>query len=441
MRSQAPTRPRPVPLVPPVATRRDRLAGMTPLAFSVGATVALTPLLVPAGPGNTAIADAWMAVSVMLAAVTLAGTRQVVRLPYAAGTGLMVIGGLIGALSSGAPVHVVLVIAQDVVLLLWAATLALGRTDAALVEVATRAWCRTAPLLATTGVIAYMVGFAPLSGVTAADASRASYTFGDPNLAGSYFVLSLLVMYACRRPVHRRVRWASYAIVVTALVMTGSNGGMLSLALALSGCVILTVLRRQGATAALVTLSLCGVLTIGASVFIGPRIDLTGIRIAAAQSVPVLRDSVGRSNGSADERQQLFQESSRLWFSGQGTGYGPARTKATLLAFQAPYVKEAHNDYLATLLERGPIGVIGLVLLAAATVRNLRRLTGAPLPGRWHDAVPRAWALVVAAPVLAFSGAFYEVLHFRHLWTWLGLVAALAMVHESARSRPSVEES
>jgi O-antigen ligase len=175
------------------------------------------------------------------------------------------------------------------------------------------------------------------------------------------------------------------------------------------------------------------VLTIGASVFVGPHIDLTGIRIAAAQSVPLVRDSVGRSDGSAGEREQLFQEGTRLWFSGQGTGFGPARTKATLLAFQAPYVKEAHNDYLATLLERGPVGVIGLVLLAAATVRNLRQLWRTPLSGRWHDAVPRAWALVVTAPVVAFAGAFYEVLHFRHLWTWLGLVAALAMVREQAR--------
>jgi hypothetical protein len=429
---RTPTAARPYP-VPPVPKRLERPRGMTPLAFCVGATVVLTPLLMPPGPGNTSIADAFMAASVLLAAVALAATRGVIRLPYAGGMGLMVIGGLIGALSSNAPVHVVLVVVQDVVLVLWAATLALGRKDPTLIEVATRAWCRSAPVLATVGVIAYLVGFAPLSGVTAADASRASYTFGDPNLAGNYLVLSLLMMYACRRPVRRRVRYASYVIVLVALVMTGSNGGMLSLALALSGCVILNALRRQGATAALATLSLCGVLTIGASVFVGPHIDLTGIRIAAAQSVPLVRDSVGRSDGSAGEREQLFQEGTRLWFSGQGTGFGPARTKATLLAFQAPYVKEAHNDYLATLLERGPVGVIGLVLLAAATVRNLRQLWRTPLSGRWHDAVPRAWALVVTAPVVAFAGAFYEVLHFRHLWTWLGLVAALAMVREQAR--------
>ncbi len=118
----------------------------------VGATVALTPILVPAGPGNTSLADVFMVGSILIAAVTLSGTRTALRLPYSAGVALMVIGGLVGALSSGAPVHVVLVIAQDVILLLWCFVVALGRDDPRLVEVVTRTWCRTAPLLATVGV-------------------------------------------------------------------------------------------------------------------------------------------------------------------------------------------------------------------------------------------------------------------------------------------------
>jgi hypothetical protein len=428
--------PPPTPI--PLATARTRPgygSTTTPLTLAVGMTVALTPVLVPPGPGNTAFADIWMAAAILLAALALSGTRTVLRLPYSSGVTLLVIGGLIGAIMAGAPAHVVLVIAQDVILLLWCAVLAMGRDDPRLVEVVTRTWCRTAPLLASVGVLSYIVGFAPLSGVTAKDASRASYTFGDPNLAGNYLVLSLLIMFACQRPVRPRLRWASYAMVLTALVMTGSNGGMLSLMLAVSGLVILTALRRQGPTAAIVTLSLCGAATVGAAVYVAPRVDLTSVRIAAAQSVPLVRDSVGRSDGSANEREALLNEGTRLWFSGQGTGYGPARTKATLLAFQAPYVKEAHNDYLATLLERGPVGVIGLLLLGLTTGTYLRRLLVTPLVGAWHEAVPRVWALVVIAPVIVFAAAFYETLHFRHLWTWLGLVAALALSQTAARRR------
>lgn len=427
----SPATAEPIPLAA-VRTRPALGSHSTPLTLSVGAAVVLTPLLVPPGPGNTAAADLFVVASVVLAAVALSGTRTVVRLPYSSAVALLVVGGLMAAIVAGAPAHVVLVIAQDVVLLLWCAVVATGREDVRLVEVVTRAWCRTAPVLATVGVVAYLVGFAPLSGVTDKDGARASYTFGDPNMAGNYLVLSLLVMFACRRPVSPRLRWASYAVVVTALVMTGSNGGMLSLMLAVSGLVILTVLRRQGPTAALVTLSLCGAATVGAAVYVAPRVDLTSVRIAAAQSVPLIRDSVGRSDGSASEREALLSEGARLWFAGHGTGYGPARTKATLLAFQAPYVKEAHNDYLATLLERGPVGVLGLLMLGLTTGTYLRRLLVTPLTGAWQRAVPRAWALVVVAPVTAVAAGFYETLHFRHLWTWLGLVAALALCQQAA---------
>jgi hypothetical protein len=37
---------------------------------------------------------------------------------------------------------------------------------------------------------------------------------------------------------------------------------------------------------------------------------------------------------------------------------------------------------------------------------------------------------------MALSGTFYEVEHFRHLWTWLGLLAALTMVLERDPRRP-----
>ena len=32
------------------------------------------------------------------------------------------------------------------------------------------------------------------------------------------------------------------------------------------------------------------------------------------------------------------------------------------------------------------------------------------------------------------AAAFYEVLHFRHLWTWLGIVAALVLALQDARA-------
>jgi hypothetical protein len=234
--------------------------------------------------------------------------------------------------------------------------------------------------------------------------------------------------------VQRAVRWPAYGIVLTALAFTGSNGGLLSLLLAVSGCIVLGVLRHNGTAAALLAVSVCVTASVWILGYVAPRVDVDRLRAEAAQSIPLLRDSIGRSGGSTSERAALIEEGTRLWFEGDGTGFGPARTKATLQATQAPYVKEAHNDYLAVLLERGPVGGIGLVLLFLATGSYLRRLLGPSLPGAWGEAVPRAWALVVAGPVIAVAAMFYEVLHFRHVWTWLGLVAALALVAGTSRN-------
>jgi O-antigen ligase len=107
-----------------------------------------------------------------------------------------------------------------------------------------------------------------------------------------------------------------------------------------------------------------------------------------------------------------------------------------LEADQAPYVKEAHNDYLATLLERGLIGALGLLALGVAIATRCVRLLVATVPEAFRDAVPRAYLLVVTAPIMATAGGFYEVLHFRHLWTWLGIVAALTLaISDEERKR------
>ena len=61
------------------------------------------------------------------------------------------------------------------------------------------------------------------------------------------------------------------------------------------------------------------------------------------------------------------------------------------------------------------------------------RLLVDPVPARVADALPRAWLLAVVLPAMIVAASFYEVLHFRHLWTWLGLVAALVLLAQDER--------
>ena len=95
--------------------------------------------------------------------------------------------------------------------------------------------------------VAYLVGINALTGVSAKDGVRASYTFGDPNLAGNYLVISLFVMAACQHPRSPGVRRLGYLVVLTAIGFTGSNGAMLTLLVGLVLAFTVTRYRRQGA--------------------------------------------------------------------------------------------------------------------------------------------------------------------------------------------------
>jgi hypothetical protein len=403
----------------------------------MGLTVCLLPFLVPAGPGNTALADVGIGLCIVLAVLWSVRDHLTVKLPYLAGIAGLLLGGAFAASVTGAPIAVTLVLAQDLLLLAWAIALALGRHNPAIVSMVTKAWCRTAPLYSGVMIGAYLLGIRALSGVSSKDGIRASYTLGDPNLAGNYLVVSLFVMAACKHPRSPGVRRIGYVLVLIAIGFTGSNGAMLTLLIGLTLSLAVTRYRRLGALAGLTTLAASVLLASVMFVFVMPRVDLNQLRGHAAGSVPLLRDSVGRSVSSTSDRATIVHEGTNLWLRGDATGFGPARTKATLAASQAPYVKEAHNDYLATLLERGLIGALGLLVLGIAVFIRCVRLVVGTLPEVYADLVPRAWLLAVIGPVMATAAGFYEVLHFRHLWTWLGLIAALVLVMQDKERRPS----
>jgi O-antigen ligase len=139
----------------------------------------------------------------------------------------------------------------------------------------------------------------------------------------------------------------------------------------------------------------------------------------------LVRDSIGRSNESSDQRQQLVSEGMRLYFQGDAIGVGPGRTKATFAAESAPYVKEAHDDYVATLVERGYLGGLGLAVLIVSIAVRFGRVRWRSLSPEVREIVPYPALLLGLGCTFLVSAFFYEVLHFRHLWALLGLAAGL----------------
>jgi O-antigen ligase len=137
-----------------------------------------------------------------------------------------------------------------------------------------------------------------------------------------------------------------------------------------------------------------------------------------------VREGVGRSDVSVEQRETLRRESVRLYTEGGVLGEGPVSTKARLERDLAPFPKEAHNDYFAALLERGAIGVVGLILLVGGVAIRGVAVTGTRFASV-SLVLPRPHALAGAVGGTMVAMTVYELLHVRHVWALFAIVAAL----------------
>jgi len=381
------------------------------------------PLLIPAGPGNTAIPDVSIGAVIVMTMLWLRRKGARVFLPYSVGIGIFMVAGGIAAVHHGVPAAGLPVV-QDVFMLLWAAAIANAVQRPWLLQVFLQGWCWSGIAFAAALAFGRMTGLQALAGITARNGGRAALTMNDPNLAGNYFLCCLMVLLATRAIRQRWIRFLGAILILIAIVLTGSNGAFVGLGI---GLVVGGIIGIRNASGPVFAIAVVAPL-LALAVAVGPHIDVSAIQQRAADNVQLLRDSLGRSNASSSEREILFSEGMRLYLGGDLIGLGPGRTKDTLAAQGASYVKEAHNDYVAGLVERGVLGGLGLIILISAVGVRTVRVTFRPLPSNVAALVPRPEYLLGLGLALLASGFFYEVLHFRHLWAFLGLVAGLDMM-------------
>jgi hypothetical protein len=381
----------------------------------------MLPLLIPSGPGNTGLVDVGILGAVIGIFAWLRREQMRVMLPYALPVGLLVIAGIVSAVNSDAETAVLAVV-QDLFCLIWAAAIANAvRQRRWLLEVLLRAWVWSGIAWAGVLCVGRIAGIGWMAGLSARDGGRASLTFDDPNLAANYFLVCVGLILATSVVRHSAARAGSIAVVLLAIVFTGSNGAAVGLATMLGLGLLIGLGRRRGVLAA----AAAAFLATTAVVVVVPHLNLAQVTQDAADSIQLLKDSIGRTDESSGSREELASETINLYLGGDLVGVGPGRTKATLSGTAAPYVKEAHNDYLATLVERGALGGAGLVVLIAVVAVRLGRTATWPQSAWVRDLVPRPEFLLALGAAIAVSALFYEVLHFRHVWAFLGLVAGI----------------
>ena len=360
----------------------------------------------------------------ILAVLFWAGTEQIrLHVPYAVPMAILLVSGLVAAQFGIDPGAGVLAVFQEVFLLAWATALMTFARSPENLSLVLATWAWSAAAWASLLIAAINTHQWWLVGSQSADGARAQLWFDNPNMAGNYFLVSLFIVLLGRHPRRPLPRVTAIVLITAAIVYTGSNAALVALGLGLIVTLVVTIWRRVDLLNALAAAALVGVLIWGAVLYV---VDSGLATSLADSSNSLVARSVARGPKSVEGRSSLFSESLQLYRTGSLLGRGPASTRTTLeQGFTTSRVKEAHNDYLATLVERGVIGVIGLVILVAgigmrAFAVSLRRLKPA-----FSQMLTRPAALAGLVVVMGFTAITHEVLHYRHAWALFGLLAAL----------------
>jgi hypothetical protein len=381
------------------------------------------PILHPSGPGNSSPVDILTLASIVTAAIWATSGHHKLRAPYFIPVALMVAAGAASGLVGSLPSLALVTLAVDVLLFAWCTTVVNVLSAPRAMRCALVAWSWSGIFWAGVVIVAWLGHITALEGLQAAEGNRVLFTFGDPNYASTYWDATIFVVYAARTPSARWMRITGYVMLTWALALTESNGGALALGVGIFFLLLVKSYRKRGwigsaATALVICLGVGGFFT---------AVPLNSIRQwAASSNQPLLVNSIGRSAQSSAERGELITETKELYEQSDGiVGLGPASTKPLLTTRLYPYANEAHDDYLAALVERGPVGLLGLLLLVGTAVSWAAPIVRRPLSARYAAVVPVPAGLVAALLTLSVNSFYEEILHFRFLWALLGIVAIL----------------
>lgn len=386
------------------------------------------PLVKPRLPGNSGPADLVMVAASVVVFLWVASQGRRATAPFAAATAVMMTAGAISGLVAGRAGPTLLVMVQELHLLLFCAAIAtVARTPRAM-EAIRSAWVTAGVAWGLLLIAAVTFGIDPLVNAATDRGTRAHLLFQNPNITGNYFLVAIFVASAARPPSWPR-RIAAIAVMLLAMLLTGSNAAIVGLVAGSIVAVVIWLWTRLDPAHALLALSVT--MAIGAVGYTGLS-DV--LRTASESEQPIIRYSIGRLERSAENRGDLFQSQLDLYRERGILGIGPFATRDVLGESGESGVRSSHNDYLATLIERGPLGIAGLIMFIGAIAWRLPLGRARVVDRSWRRSAGSGAALIGIAVAMAISATTHEVLHYRHLWALLGLLAA---VHRW--SRPGAE--
>jgi O-antigen ligase len=402
-------------------------------ALLVALALMATPLLKPHGPAHVTPADVIMAGAILGVVLWAGTTRAELHAPYAVPMAILIGTGIVSAAFSVVPMSGVVALGQDIFLFAWAAAIAnLVRSPRDL-NLFLSAWAFGAIAWAVLLLAAVFVGIPLIPG--ASYGVRVQLWFDNPNMAGNYFMVSLFVLMLSRFPRGGFARLCGYVVVGAAVLFTGSVAALGAFAIGASVSLVYRVWWKVDLRSAMAAGAL-GVALLATLTFI--TLQLGTITAVDQSSNTLVENSVGRASRSAEGRTNLFAHEFELFQTGPFIGRGPASTKANLARSYGDVVKEAHDDYLATLTERGVIGVVGLLVLVLGVGLRASAVSHEPLSPEYAAVIRNRSAFIGAGVALAISAITHEILHYRHVWAFFGILAGVYLFGLARKRGPGI---
>lgn len=374
----------------------------------------LTPLIRPALPGNTAVFDLVVAPFMFLfwVGLLLGGTVKTrLGVPMA----LIFLASFIAMFNSQALPMNLLTLTQEVYLFLFFLTLYNVLVTQQDFKVLVLSWM----------LFAVVQSAVMINEILHDRSVRAQGTFDNPNMAGAYLGLSLLLIFQPFARLRWYVKGAYVFLLGLGVFATKSLSAMLASMVALGITTTLYWMRARGGSR--------GVLVLAA-------VSAVIIVVALSPWWLDMHNFLDRLPKSTDERTVIWKTGIDTFVRNPlGTGIGPGGFGVAGFVSGGYWGVgrriSLHSDYLSFLVERGVFGFVGLVLLLIGlgmSVRRSLRVVTSEQELLWVSALAGMFVFIL---VDAWS---HEVMHYRHVWLAFGLMTAYSRIAGKVKLEPLV---
>ena len=378
----------------------------------------LSPEQFLALPANLTSGDFWNLIFLPICWWYLIRSRQAMRLPYAIGMWFIWLGSFIGALFAWNPLVSILFITKEIYLYVWFVTLVsvFASLEPGLVRRLLLVWLVVAVLhgillvaeFALPNFYRFMLSFLGSIGIVwSRFIGRPAGLFEDPVWAALFQMMGFLPLLLVGL---RRELSLLLGIVLLLSILATASLGPFTAVLGASLVAVLLLLLMGGRLRSLVWLAT--VLTIAAGLF------LFILSLFPDVQARLQHLTVDRADHTAGERLLLWEGGSDILFSADSIlGVGPDN-------FRDPVEnKTLHNDTLEFIVERGVIGLLGLVLLSCEALNSAIRILLNQIKSR-DTALPSGIVFLAMLVAVYLESNTHQVFHFRAVWLGLALLEA-----------------